>query len=188
MMGVGLTRWVSGRPGRLPAQALHRSGRAESPHPALQAHWSAARRKTVAHLVAEKLASSAIRYSFVRMEWCQVRNYRVVGRNHVAPDLAMICHRFDLFQIIVDLDSNVRHDPPIGPLRPHHHCQLSLGPNMGAHLAPNVPIIHTVPTPRSRMAPIAHIGMNGARFTHLHLLDRPPVESVNVSTWHVSSE
>jgi hypothetical protein len=35
---------VSGRPGRLPARAPHRSGRAEFPHPALQAHGFAARR------------------------------------------------------------------------------------------------------------------------------------------------
>jgi hypothetical protein len=37
---------VSGRPGRLPAQAPHRSGRAEFPHPALRAHGFAARRQT----------------------------------------------------------------------------------------------------------------------------------------------
>jgi len=35
---------VSGKPGRLPARAPHRSGRAEFPHPALQAHGFAARR------------------------------------------------------------------------------------------------------------------------------------------------
>ena len=33
---------VSGRPGRLPARAPHGSGRAEFPHPALQAHGFAA--------------------------------------------------------------------------------------------------------------------------------------------------
>jgi hypothetical protein len=44
--GAGATSatWVSGRPGRLPAQAPHRSGRAEFPHPALQAHGFAAQR------------------------------------------------------------------------------------------------------------------------------------------------
>jgi hypothetical protein len=41
-MGVG---WVSSRPGRLPAQAPHRSGRAEFPHPALRAHGFASRRQ-----------------------------------------------------------------------------------------------------------------------------------------------
>ena len=60
-------RRVSGRPGRLPARAPHRSGRAEFPHPALQAHGFAARRETVAHLLVEKLASPAIRCSLVRM-------------------------------------------------------------------------------------------------------------------------
>ncbi len=59
---------VSGRPGRLPAQAPHRSGRAEFPHPALRAHGFAARRQAVAHLLVEILASSAIRCSDVWMD------------------------------------------------------------------------------------------------------------------------
>ena len=58
---------MSSRPGRLPARAPHRSGRAEFPHPALQAHGFAARRKAVAHLLVQLLASSAIRCSFVWM-------------------------------------------------------------------------------------------------------------------------
>ena len=36
------TKGVSGRPGRLPAQAPHGSGRADLPHPAPQAHGFAA--------------------------------------------------------------------------------------------------------------------------------------------------
>jgi hypothetical protein len=44
---------VSGRPGRLPAQVPHRSGRAEFPHPALRAHGFAVRRQTAAHLLDE---------------------------------------------------------------------------------------------------------------------------------------
>jgi len=65
---LSFQRGVSGRPGRLPAQAPHRSGRAEFPHPALRAHGFAARRQAVAHLLVEILASSAIRWSDVWMD------------------------------------------------------------------------------------------------------------------------
>jgi len=54
-------RWVSGRPGRLPARAPHRSGRAEFPHPALQTHGFAAGRLTATHpLVGPAQLSDAV--------------------------------------------------------------------------------------------------------------------------------